>query len=175
MNRRRALLTILSSTEESVDTYSGALRELNKQDSESTMLFMKEFKDAFDNALEQGAEDHQDVALQEANKVLAEESKPRIIKLAQTAISTSNDPNEIGKTVAEIVKIILARMTEDRGTVYNNMRNKILSLNVAEISGTNLPETAAYGQSLTLIKTLLSGYDAQFVQQVLVSASNHLV
>lgn len=169
MSRQIELAIILASTEESVETYSAALRELNKNDSKNTISFMKQFKDAFDDALEQGLEDHQDVALMKA--LASQES--RLIKLARTVIA-GNDPIQVGKTVAHIIKVILARVPQGKDVTYNTMRNKILNLNVAEISGTSLPDTAAYGQSITLIKTLLSGYDPEFVRKVLVSASNNL-
>ncbi|KKN74495.1 hypothetical protein LCGC14_0390120 [marine sediment metagenome] len=171
MDRKSELLTILASTEESVDTYSSTMRELNKNDPKKIQLFMKKFKDAFDNVLDQGLEDnHQDIALEEARASY----HSRFVKLAQAAVGTSNNPNEVGKTVAEIVRVILARVPQEKDITYDTMRKKILSMNVAEISGTTLPDTAAYGQALTLIKTLLSGYAAEFVQQVLVSASNNL-
>ncbi len=94
MDRRRALLTILASTEESVDTYSSAMRELNKDDSEKIKLFMGKFKDVFDDALEQGLDNHQDEALVEAKKTLAQDSMSRFVKLAQVVLE---------------IKIILAR------------------------------------------------------------------
>lgn len=169
MSRQLELAIILASTEESVDTYSSALRRLNKKNSKNTIEFMKRFKDAFDDALEQDLEEHQNIALRKA--LAFKES--RLVKLAKTVIA-GNNPVEVGKTVAHIVKVILARVPDKKDITYNTMRNKILNLNVAEISGTALPDTAAYGQSLTLIKTLLSGYDPEFVRKVLISASNYL-
>ena len=109
MDRRKEFFVILASTEESVGTYSSVMRELNKQDSEKRKLFMRKFKDAFDAALDADNEDHQQVALMSAQKVLAHSSE-RFVKLAQTAVGIGNNPNEVGKTVADIVKVILKQV-----------------------------------------------------------------
>ena len=163
MNRKKELFMVLSSVAESTDTYSSVLRELNKNDDvEKRTLFMKKFKEAFDNAMDQDLDDHEDIALNEARKV----------KLAQLAMG--NNSNQVGKIVADIVKVILARVPHDRVSTYNNMRNKILNINVSDVSGKNLPDTATYGQAITLIKTLLSGYDPEFIKKVLISAANNL-
>ena len=159
---------------EFMDTYSSVMRDLNKQKSDKIKDFMASFKDAFDDAMEDKLEDHQDVALVAAKKVLAQNISWRFMKLAQAVVGISNNPEEVGRIVADIVKVILARMPKDKLSLYNNMRTKILNLNVAEISNTKLPDTAAYGQALTLIKTLLNGYDSEFVKKVLISASKYL-
>jgi len=174
MSRMSELFVVLASVEESADTYSSVLRELNKEDdTEKRKRFMKKFKDAFDKAIDKDPDNHQEIALVSAKKSIAHSSE-RFVKLAQVAVGISNNPNEVGKTVADIVKVILARVPHDRIATYNTMRNKIMNINVAEISGTQLPDTATYGQAITLIKTLLSGYNPEFVKQVLTSAANYL-
>ena len=159
---------------ESLDTYSSVMRDLNKQKSDKIKDFMVSFKEAFDDAMEDELEDHQAVALSAAKKVLAHNVSWRFTKLAQAVVGISDNPEEVGRIVADIMKVILARMSKDKLSVYNNMRTKILNLNVAEISNTRMPDTAAYGQALTLIKTLLNGYDSEFVKKVLISASKYL-
>jgi len=172
MSRKKELFLVLSSFAELTDTYSSVLRDLNKNnDKEKIKPFMKKFKEAFDNAMDKDLEDHQDIALNEAKKVIASPTD-RFVKLAQLAMG--NNPTYVGKIVSDIVKVILARVPHDKVNTYNDMRNKILNINVADVSGKNLPDTATYGQAITLIKTLLSGYDPEFVKKVLISTANNL-
>ena len=49
-------------------TYSSIMRMLNKKDPDKIPQFMKEFKEAFDKAMEEGLEDSDKIALVQAIK-----------------------------------------------------------------------------------------------------------
>lgn len=66
-NRRKAFEKILA-TKEDASTYSSALRGMNKKNSNDTIPFMKAYKDAFDEAMEEALEDHQNIALLKAKQ-----------------------------------------------------------------------------------------------------------
>ena len=173
MSRKDEMNEIAKSIE-NMETYSSILRSLNKEkDSKKTIEFMKRFKESFDAALIAGEENEQDIALNEASIVLAFNCNDRFIKLAQAAIGISRDPNQVGKIVADILKVILFKIP-NKATAYNNMKTKVLNLNVADIASTNLPITAAYGQGITLIKTLLNGYSPEFIKKVLINIAKYL-
>lgn len=157
---------------ESANTYSATMRELHSSSPEKVKPFMKAFKNAFDDALENNIDNHQYVALMAAKKAHV---SVRFNKLAQAAISSGgSNPNEVGRIVADIIKVLLARVPHDKSSVYRIMKDKILNINVVDISNKKLPDTATYGQAITLIKTLLSGYNSEFVKQVLINAANYL-
>jgi hypothetical protein len=157
---------------EETETYSSVMRDLNKNDPEKIPEFMRKFKDAFDAALESDIDDHQTVALMEAKTSLGCDVDYRLWKFAQVALS--NDPDKVGQTLASIVKIILSRVPHAQQDVYANIRKQLFTMSVAEIAGKSLPATAGYGQAITLIKTMLNGYDAAFIAKVLASISRHL-
>jgi hypothetical protein len=158
---------------EKEETYSSVMRDLNKNNPEKIPEFMRKFKDAFDAAIESDIDDHQTVALMEAKTSLGCDMDYRLWKFAQVAMS-SNDPGKVGQTLASIVKIILSRVPHAHQDAYANIRKKLFTMSVAEIAGKDLPATAGYGQAITLIKTMLNGYDAAFISKVLASISRHL-
>ena len=158
--------------EEPTSTYSATMREINKNNPELREEFMRKFKDAFDMAIEKGLQDPQTLALMEAKKSLGSNINYRLLKLAQ--IARTKDPAEVGRTLAAIVKIILTKLPYDSREAYENIRQKIMNLNTADISRKELPGTAAYGQALTLIKTMLHGYDQQFISKALSSLVKNL-
>lgn len=68
MRRRTAILTKVAETLESTDTFSAAMRSLHKKDPSQAKEFLKAFKEAFDEAMTQNLEDHQEVALLQAKQ-----------------------------------------------------------------------------------------------------------
>lgn len=168
--RKLQLSKICESIEETTDTYSSVMRRLNKEKSKDLKSFMGKFKNAFDEEMDKNNEDHQNSALLKAKAIF----NLRFVKLAELLVFSSGSPEEVGKTVAYIVKVILSRFPRDDRISIENIKEKILNLNVSEISNTHLPNTASYGQALTLIKTLLNGYNPEFVKKVLIATVNNL-
>lgn len=66
MNRKRAFIKIMEKEETS--TYSAFMRKLNKESPDKVKEFMKVYKDAFDEAMEEELENHQNVALLKAKQ-----------------------------------------------------------------------------------------------------------
>lgn len=70
MNRKFFLQKLAeTSSQEDVSTFSSVMRELNKEkDLVKRDKFIKAFKEAFDEAFNQGLEDHQSIALIKAKQ-----------------------------------------------------------------------------------------------------------
>ena len=162
------------SHKEITDTYSATMRRLNKEDPEKAKEFMIAFKEAFDDAMDQNIDDGQSVALLQAKEAIASDETNRIIKMAQTMIASKKNPAEVGMALANIIKILMEKLPHDRKSSLENMRNKISRLNPNEIALSAMPETAAYGQSITLIKTLLNGYSPEYIKQVISATTQAL-
>ena len=152
---------------ETTNTFSAAMRKLNKKEPEKVTEFLRAFKEAFDDAMEEGVDDHQNVALLQAKKSIASTKEDRFLKLAQTMIASNRNPQEVGASLAQVIKILMEKLPHDRKGALENMRNKVSQLNPTEIALSSMPETAAYGQSITLIKTLLNGYSPEYIKQVI--------
>lgn len=158
--------------EEETSTYSAMMREINKNQPEIREEFMRKFKDAFDRAMEQNLEDHQTIALMEAKKSLGSNINYRLYSLGQ--IMMSSNPTQVGQSLAQVVKVLLSRVPHDKAKAYGIIRNKILSINPGSLSSQDFPATASYGQAITLIKTMLYGYDLKFVTEALNSLVKNL-
>lgn len=163
-------LNIIAADKEDTSTYSAMMRQLNKENPDKRLEFMRKYKEAFDEALENNIPDHQMVALMQAKKSLAFNVNYRLYKLAQMI----DDPKEVGATLAQIVKIILTRSPHDPSHSYEVMRQKVQNISSPEVSKKDLPGTASYGQALTLVKTMLNGRDQTFVNQALSSLIRNL-
>jgi len=161
------------SKEETTETFSAAMRKLNKKEPEKVLEFMKAFKEAFDEALEEGVDDHQSVALLQAQKTVASKSENGFLKLAQM-MTAGRNPQEVGSSLAQVIKILMEKLPHDKSASLANMRGKVSKLNPTEIALAAMPETAAYGQSITLIKTLLNGYSPEYIKQVLSTTTQSL-
>jgi len=158
--------------EESTDTYSSMMRHLNKEAPEEAEKFRKAFKDAFDAALDEEPDDHREIALLQAKKVVSSNESDRLISLAQAYVSSAKSPEEVASALANVISMLLKRVPH--ANAIQNIKNKISQINPTEIATTSMPDTAAYGQSLTLVKTLLNGYSPTYVQQVLTAVVRRL-
>ena len=68
-NRKENLTQLVRLMEEPTATYSSIMRDLNKDgDKDKRLAFMKSFKQAFDNAMNQSLENAQSIALLEAKQ-----------------------------------------------------------------------------------------------------------
>ncbi len=99
---------------------------------------------------------------------------PRWIKLAVLSLEMEN-PISAGRSIANIIKFLLNRIPiEYRQKMINNMRYKILALNPMNISIKTMPPTAALGQGITFIKTVLQGKPTSFISSTLKEISKAL-
>jgi hypothetical protein len=159
---------------EVTDTFSSHMRKLNKEDPEKAIAFMKAFKEAFDNALDNNLDNHQDVALLCAKESVANIKEDRLLKFAQATLFSKQNPQEVGASLARVINILMDKLPHDKAGALQNMRGKLSKINPTDIALSNMPETAAYGQSITLVKTLLNGYSPKYIQQVLHHTIQHL-
>jgi hypothetical protein len=90
----------------------------------------------------------------------------RLLKLGQSLVQ-SNDVN-LGNDLAQIIKFIMRRIPfEKRPFAIMKLRKKIWDLDETQISSKNSPDTAAIGQAITFVKTILNGKDASYIRKVL--------
>lgn len=81
---------------------------------------------------------------------------------------SSNDVNVTGRGIAEVVKFLMRKMPyEKRLHAIMSLRQKNWNLNEYDMASKKSPDTAAMGQSLTFIKTLLNGKPPGFIRNVL--------
>ena len=91
----------------------------------------------------------------------------RIYKLGQMALSSS-DINITGRGIAEVIKFLMRKIPyEKRPHSIMSLRQKIWNLNEYDMASKKSPNTAAMGQSITFIKTLLNGRAPGFIRNVL--------
>ena len=89
-----------------------------------------------------------------------------IQKLAQTL--SLGDPVTVGREMAGIIGFILRSVPQEgRMGALENLRGKLAALNPAEISSKQSPPTAAVGQAITFVKTILNGLPYNYVKTVI--------
>lgn len=157
-------------------SYSYIMRQLNKNDPEKMKEFQKAFKKAFDEAYLNNIEDLSSVALlqaiQDSNIDIAEINKEAnieysLLKTGQMVMELGS-PEVAGRAIAAIIRFLLKRISVEK--LPNNLmalKQKILTMRENEMSLKKSPPTAALGQSLTLIKTLLNGKDPNYIRRTL--------
>jgi hypothetical protein len=90
----------------------------------------------------------------------------RIYKLGQALVESDNE--SLGRDLAQIIKFIMRRISfEKRPFAIMKLRSKIWGLDETQISSKNSPDTAAIGQAITFVKTILNGKDASYIRKVL--------
>lgn len=95
-------------------------------------------------------------------------------KLAQTSLDLG-DPVTVGQEVAGIIGFILRSVpAEDRLHALEGLRLKLSQLDAADIAAKTSPPSAAIGQSITFIKTVLNGLPYNYVKTVVDSATRTL-
>lgn len=154
-------------------SYSSLMRQIkDKYPSEILKQFRKIFKDAFDNAIINGEENPEDIALDEAMLFL-DGLEDNIQKVA-SAIEMG-DPLYAGKYIAEIIKFLMRRISpERRKKSINGLRKKIFMLNEFDIANKNMPASSSLGQAISLTKNLLMMHSPGYIRAVLNSIVGHL-
>jgi hypothetical protein len=99
--------------------------------------------------------------------ILAHGKASRILKLGQLAMELGN-PESAGRAIAEIILFLLRKIPfEQRLMRIMSLKQKILALRENEMSMKKSPPTAALGQSITLVKTLLNGKDPNYIKNTI--------
>lgn len=94
-------------------------------------------------------------------------------KLAQSI--ALGDPYQVGREMAAVIGFILRSMPQnERASALANIKNKITTINAAEISSKSAPPTASIGQSITFVKTILNGLPYNYIKIVLDSTLKSL-
>lgn len=93
--------------------------------------------------------------------------RARILKLGQS-ITDLGDPKLTGRSIAQIIRFLLRKIPyAKRPNAVMNLRKKVWELNEYDMASKKSPDTAAMGQSITFIKTLLNGKQPAYIRQVL--------
>lgn len=91
----------------------------------------------------------------------------RILKIAK-AINSIGDYRSTGFALAQIINFLLRKIKfESRPKFKNKIREKLLQLNFYEMSEKSSPPTAAIGQAITFVKTILNGQNPDYVKSVI--------
>ena len=91
----------------------------------------------------------------------------RLMKLAQIS-ANSNDYKLAAVSIAKVIGFIFSKMPYDkRPNAIAKLKEKIMKLNVFEMSNKKTPQTASIGQSVTFMKTILNGRDPAYIQSIL--------
>ena len=78
------------------------------------------------------------------------------------------NPQYVAQQIKAIIDIMLYKMSlESRNNAYPNLRQKINSLNVAELSSKSSPGGASIGVSISLVKNMMNGKNPAFITQTL--------
>lgn len=98
----------------------------------------------------------------------------RIIALA--FYSKLGDPSVSGKNLADIIRFLMRRIPETkRGKAIGNMITKLRLLDSKDISIKKMMPYSSMGQSISLIKNVLAGYDSTYIRSVLDAIIRNLV
>ena len=152
-------------------SYSAIMRMMRKKaDKDQVRQFLTFFKNEFDKALKKNLQKPEKIALQNSlikfNKLHKLKVKKKLVKSA--AVSELGNPIMVGKYLADIVKFTLMRLPpERRPKAMDSLRNKFYTMNITDISQKDLPPTAAIGQSITFVKTVLFNHDPHYIRQVI--------
>jgi hypothetical protein len=152
-------------------SYSCILRELNKQTSKNNIhIFLNIYKEQFDLAINNGLQKPDMIALQNTlilfNKKCKIKLNSNIVKNA--ALTELGNPKMVGEYLANIIKFIMMRISDqNRQKSMIGLKNKLYNLNEYNIANTNMPASAAIGQSITFVKHVLFNHNAPYIRQVL--------
>lgn len=158
-------------------SYSAILRELNANYPQSVITdFLSYFKESFDTLLLNDLDN--DKALDLALKLF--QSKYHV-KLNDNKFNKQaqnhyyGDPILVGKYISDIIKFTLNRISpKRRSKSIRSLINKIMKMNMRELSDKQLPPSAAIGQSITFLKHVLFGQDLTYIRNVLSSVVKYL-
>lgn len=160
------------SDKEVTTTYSATLRELRKNNPEQVEGFMKFFKEAFEQALQNDLDNLEEVSLLEAYQKTKLESKAleenkKLIKIAFDSIELGS-PEIAGKDIANVIKFLTKKIkSENRPEALRKLREKIWHLSEINMATKKTPSSASLGQSITFIKTVLNGHSSDYIRKVL--------
>lgn len=163
--------SVIDLTDAEEFAYSAFMRKLREKASqEQVMVFLKMYKDQFDNAVKKKLQKPERVALQNALVKFNKVHKIRLDKKMTKSASVSELGNaeQVGRYLSDIVKFTISKMQQEkRLNALQKLKQKFYSMNENEISNKNLPESAAVGQSITFVKHVLFNHDAKYIRDVL--------
>src|SRR5690606_17268285 len=95
-------------------SYSAIMRELKKYNKECFLLFLKKYKEYFDEAMRKNLEAPEKLALQKSIIDFAQEYKIKLSKdlIKNAAVSELGDAKLDGKYLSDIIKFTLTRINE---------------------------------------------------------------
>jgi hypothetical protein len=90
--------------------------------------------------------------------------KNNIVKTSQHRVG---DPKYVADEISKIIRVIISKMSiEAQNRARINLKNRILRLNINEMTTKQTPAGASIGTSIALIKNILNGRDGYFIKAV---------
>ena len=90
------------------------------------------------------------------------------LEIKKKAQILEKDPIYVAETLAEIIKIMISKISEGkRLKSMQSVRRKLQDFNVMELAGKKAPGGAAIGVSLGLVKNVLNNNDPYYINVVL--------
>lgn len=152
-------------------SYSAIMRKLREKGSkEQVLTFLKIYKTHFDKAVKNKLQKPDKVALQNTaikfSKLYTIKFSKKLVKKA--AVAELGDPVLVGKYLADIIRFTLNRISpEKRPGAIDSLRKKIYAMNERELSDKKMPPSAAMGQSITFVKTVLFNHEQSYIREVI--------
>lgn len=160
-------------------SYSAIMRKIRqKAPKEGIKLFLKLFKEQFDRAVKEKLQKPEKVALQNTlvkfNKHYKIKIDKKMIKCA--AVTELGNAASVGSYLANIVRFTLNRIDPaKRWNAMIRLQQKFSTMDPNEIAIKDLPPSSALGQSITFVKHVLFGQDANYIKEVLDNLVRNLV
>jgi hypothetical protein len=162
---------IIDLTDADEYAYSAIIRKLReKAEPDQVRRFLLLFKRQFDKAVKAKSHKPEKIALQNTlirfNKLHKVKIDKKMIRNA--AVVELGNAEQVGKYLSDIVRFTLNRIPPDkRQRAIDNLKQKFVNLNEAEISSKQLPESSALGQAITFVKHVLFNHDSKYIRDVL--------
>lgn len=152
-------------------SYSSIMRKINKQlDQGAAKEFATIYKKFFDKEILSGNNDPEKKSLDHTVKVF---NKKYRIKLdseikKEAEVKQVGSAAEVAKYLANIIKFTLSKISDEkRGKSILGLKEKLLKLDILEMSNKKMPASSAIGQSITFVKHSLFGQNPKYIRDVL--------
>lgn len=160
-------------------SYSAVMRKLRQKCDESVVReFQDLFKKLYDvHAFTNNAEDVSKLVLVKTLKIFETKHKVKIddALIKSASAFPSGGTVQAGRYLADLIRFLTSRIDPaKRPLALRRLSRKILALNEYEIANKNTPVSSSLGQSITLVKNILTDHDAGYIREVLNNLARYL-
>jgi hypothetical protein len=152
-------------------SYSAIMRKINSQlGQEAAKEFAKIYKNKFDQYLISGDQNPEKKSLKETLNIFKEKYDTTLNKkvVKEAAAKEIGSAPEVAKYLSNIIRFTLNKIKpEKRPDSIRKLKQKIMRLDVMEMSNKKMPASSAMGQSITFVKHSLFGQNPKYIRDVL--------